>query len=64
MGSGWGSAVRADKDALRLAWRAGRPKTRLYYDFADFRIWRLDVDEALLNAGFGKAYRFGPGDLP
>lgn len=59
-----GRAVRADKDALRPAWRAGRPKTRLYYDFADFRIWRLDVDEALLNAGFGKAYRFGPGDLP
>ena len=41
---------------LREAWLAAHPKASLYIDFADFRFWRLEVDRASLNGGFGKAY--------
>lgn len=59
-----GRAERADKAAHRDAWLAAIPKAGLYYDFADFRLWRLAPTEAHLNGGFGKAYRLGPQDLP
>ncbi|WP_308917748.1 pyridoxamine 5'-phosphate oxidase family protein [Jannaschia sp. LMIT008] len=59
-----GRAVEDDKAALRTAWAAERPKTRLYYDFTDFRVWRIEVADALLNAGFGRAYRLAASDLP
>ena len=58
-----GRAAPADKTALAPAWARARPKTRLYLDFADFRIWRLDPTEGLLNAGFGRAHRVAPADL-
>lgn len=58
-----GEASVVDKDAHRGAWLAARPKAGLYYDFTDFRLWHVSVAEALLNAGFGRAYRFGPSDL-
>ena len=58
-----GDAAPLDKAAHRDAWLAARPKAGLYYDFADFRLWRVAVVEGLLNAGFGRAHRFGPGDL-
>ena len=41
---------------LREAWLAAHPKAALYVDFADFRFWRLKVERASLNGGFGKAY--------
>jgi putative heme iron utilization protein len=53
----------ADKAALRDHVLALRPKTTLYYDFADFRLVRFRPLSALLNGGFGKAYRLDPGDL-
>ena len=40
-----------------------RPKTKLYIDFGDFRIVRLDPVDALLNGGFGRAYRLSANDL-
>ena len=57
------AAVPADKAALRDAWLARHPKARLYYDFADFGLIRLDPVAGLLNGGFGKAYRLTPRDM-
>ena len=59
-----GRAGLADKDALAPAWAQARPKTRLYYDFTDFAVWRLMVEDATLIAGFGRAVRLGAADLP
>lgn len=59
-----GRAVEADKVSLRNAWTTERPKTKLYYDFTDFRLWRVEVAEATLIAGFGRAVRLEAEDLP
>ena len=56
-------AVPADKAALRDAWLARHPKAKLYYDFGDFELLRLEPLAGLLNGGFGKAYRLTPGDM-
>ena len=53
----------ANKAALRNDWLALHPKAKLYIDFADFRMLRLDVKVAHLNGGFGKAFRLLPSDL-
>ncbi|CTQ33392.1 pyridoxamine 5'-phosphate oxidase family protein [Jannaschia rubra] len=58
-----GRAVLLDKAFWRDRWLAARPKAALYYDFADFHLWCLRPDRALLNAGFGRAYRLAPADL-
>lgn len=58
-----GRATMLDKAALRDIWLAARPKATLYMDFTDFAIWCLIPVDALLNAGFGKAYRLTPDDL-
>lgn len=58
-----GRAGAADKGALRAAYLAARPKATLYYDFTDFRLLRVAPAEAMLNAGFGKAFRLAPADL-
>lgn len=54
----------ADKTAWRDRYLAARPKTKLYYDFTDFRLVRFAVDKGLLNGGFGKAFKVTPDDLP
>ncbi|MGR3436742.1 MAG: pyridoxamine 5'-phosphate oxidase family protein [Shimia sp.] len=56
-------AVPADKAALRDAWLRLRPKSTLYYDFTDFGLMRFAPVGAMLNGGFGKAYRLTPADL-
>ncbi|MEL7097290.1 MAG: pyridoxamine 5'-phosphate oxidase family protein [Pseudomonadota bacterium] len=43
---------------LRARFLSQRPKAGLYADFGDFRFVVFDVQDALLNGGFGKAYRF------
>ena len=48
---------------LRDLYLARHPKAKLYIDFSDFRFVRFDVSAAFLNAGFGRAYDLGPGDL-
>ena len=53
----------AEKPPLRDRWLASHPKAKLYIDFADFHFFRLEVREAYLNGGFGKAYRLSPADL-
>lgn len=55
-----------DSDAhapLRVHYLALRPKAQLYIDFADFRLVRFEVTSALLNGGFGRAYKLAPDDL-
>lgn len=48
---------------LRQRWLARHPKAKLYIDFGDFRFYRLEVERALLNGGFGKAYVLTAEDL-
>lgn len=48
---------------LRSGWLATHPKAALYVDFTDFAFVRLVPVAALLNGGFGKAYRLRPTDL-
>ena len=49
--------------ALRSVYLEQQPKAKLYIDFGDFHLVRLNVDRAFLNGGFGKAYRLTAADL-
>jgi hypothetical protein len=49
--------------ALRHHYLTQQPKAQLYIDFADFSFAVLEVTEAHLNGGFGKAYRLEAADL-
>lgn len=51
------------REALRAHWLKGHPKAALYVDFPDFSFVRLEPLGALLNGGFGKAFRFTAEDL-
>ncbi|MCM2562900.1 pyridoxamine 5-phosphate oxidase [Lutimaribacter sp. EGI FJ00015] len=53
----------ADHAGLRSHYLARRPKSKLYIDFADFRLVRFTVTDGLLNGGFGKAYILSAADL-
>ena len=57
------SAEQVDKAAHKDIWLAAVPKARLYYDFADFLMFRLTPTGIDLNGGFGKAYRLTPDAL-
>ena len=48
---------------LRAHWLKGHPKATLYIDLPDFAFVRLLPQSALLNGGFGKAFRFTAEDL-
>ena len=48
---------------LRARYLALRPKAKLYVDFTDFGFVRFTVSDAVLNGGFGKAWRLAPKDL-
>ncbi|WP_375551568.1 HugZ family protein [Rhodophyticola porphyridii] len=56
-------AQRADKSAWREHYLGLYPKAQLYYDFGDFRMIRFQIDRALLNGGFGKAFHLTADDL-
>ena len=47
----------ADHADVRQRFLAMHPKAALYADFGDFDFWRLAVQRASLNAGFGRAYQ-------
>lgn len=51
------------RPAIRAHWLETNPKAKLYADFPDFAFVRLMPVSALLNGGFGKAFRLGPQDL-
>jgi putative heme iron utilization protein len=56
---------RADPDyaGLRTIYLSQQPKAQLYIHFADFNLVRLVPSSALLNGGFGKAWRLEAKDL-
>lgn len=56
------TAVLTDKAPLRDPWLAEHPKTKLYFDFADFEMYRLEPEIGFLNGGFGKAFHLNPTD--
>ncbi len=53
----------AEHDLLCARWLAIQPKARLYIDLPDFRFVRLTMTSALLNGGFGRAFRLSAADL-
>ncbi|WP_210492695.1 HugZ family protein [Microvirga antarctica] len=53
----------AETAETRRRYLAHQPKAALYVDFPDFGFWRLDVTQASLNGGFGRAYRMSAADL-
>lgn len=63
-----GRAARVDPASAghghaRARWLERHPKAALYVDFGDFGFWRIGIERALLNGGFGRAYRLGAADL-
>lgn len=56
-------AKQADKAAMKDRWLAAIPKAKLYYDFTDFLLFKLEIMGIDLNGGFGKAYQLFPDDL-
>lgn len=47
----------------RARWLAQDAKARVYVDLPDFGFWRIEPQSALLNGGFGRAFRLSPQDL-
>jgi len=56
-------AGQVDKAAHKAAWLKAVPKSKLYYDFSDFVMFRLMPTAIDLNGGFGKAFRLSPGEI-
>lgn len=50
-------------ERLRRRYLTRHPKAELYVDFGDFSFFRLEIDGASLNGGFGKAYELRRKDL-
>ena len=48
---------------MRFRYLARRPKAELYADFGDFAFWRIRVERASFNGGFGKAYTLRSSDM-
>ena len=57
------SADDPQRSEIRRHWLASHPKSKLYVDFADFSFVTFEVEDAVLNAGFAKAFRMTPEDL-
>ena len=52
-----------DHDRARRRYLARHPKAKLYIDFKDFSIWKLEIASASFIAGFGRAYALDRDDL-
>jgi len=57
------TAAFVDKADFAETYLEAQPKARLYIGFADFHMVRLSPVSALLNGGFGQAYKLTPADL-
>lgn len=53
----------AEFDSLSARFLAHQPKTAMYIGFADFSFFRLEIQSAALNGGFGKAYNLTGADF-
>jgi heme oxygenase (biliverdin-IX-beta and delta-forming) len=58
-----GSARRDANPRLRARYLSRNPKAALYADFADFSFWRVEVESAFLNGGFGRAAQLSAAEL-
>ena len=58
-----GKVVLTDKASHKDRWLTAIPKAQLYFDFADFQMYRLTPTVIDLNGGFGKAFQLTPADL-
>lgn len=58
-----GSADKVEKSDFEDPFYVQHPKTKLYYNFTDFNVWKLELERARLNAGFGKAFNLNKNDL-
>jgi putative heme iron utilization protein len=56
-------ADEAAHNSVRRRYLARQPKAKLYADFGDFAFWRLEVERASLNGGFGRAYELTAADM-
>jgi len=52
-----------DHERLRRRYLSRHPKAELYVDFGDFSFFRLELQRASLNGGFGKAFELTRDDL-
>lgn len=52
-----------DHERLRRRYLLRHPKAALYVDFGDFAFFRLELERASLNGGFGKAFELQSDDL-
>jgi heme iron utilization protein len=50
-------------DSISACFLAHQPKTALYIGFADFSFFRLNIQSAALNGGFGKAFNLTAADM-
>ena len=57
------AVFREKTEAAVKAYLDAQPKAQLYIGFGDFHFVDLQIAEAWLNGGFGKAYRMVPDDL-
>ena len=58
-----GRVVPADGAENRTLYLAGQPSARGYAGFGDFHLYRFEIHEALLVAGFGRIHRLPGADL-
>lgn len=52
-----------ERPGLRARWLARNPKATVYVDLPDFSFVRLRPQSAVLNGGFGRAFRLTGADL-
>lgn len=58
-----GRLARTSAPSARARFLARHPKARLYAGFADFSLWRMEVERAHLNGGFARAMGIAAEDL-
>ncbi len=58
-----GSAYLTDDEAAKARFVEQNPKSRLYADFPDFTLWRLEPRMIHLNGGFARAFSGDAGPL-
>jgi putative heme iron utilization protein len=51
-----GRALRADRDDLKARFLARHPGAKIYANFADFHVYRVDVTRGHFVAGFGRIH--------
>jgi heme iron utilization protein len=52
-----------DENVIRRRFLRRHPKSKLYASFEDFQFYKIDLDNAFLNGGFGKSYNILREDL-